>query len=252
MVTVRPSCEPNADLAYRARSRKNVAREQHCPGHPAGNKPFEFWRTSFLAWLVTTGLFGLFENVAGIPASLGEHAALAWVNDQIAEYFGIHSPSISEVVRMVLEWAPAAMLALICVSGWIYAFRVRRQPGHGASVSPAGPITPVALLPEQPPSQTANIDAIRARINRLASNGGLLLNNYSFVKDSSEDSRSKLIAWLIAASEVTPALMASGRTQFAEQITRAIDDPTSGPAYKKVQLVHAIMSELTGALADTG
>ena len=42
--------------------------------------------------------------------------------------------------------------------------------------------------------------------------------------------------------------MEMGRNRFAKQIGKAIDDPSSGAAYEKVQRVHAIMSELALAL----
>jgi hypothetical protein len=61
-----------------------------------------------------------------------------------------------------------------------------------------------------------------------------------------------LIAWLIAAGEITPGLVEIGRDHVAGQVTKAIDVPSSGAVYEKVQGLHAIMSELMRALPKIG
>ena len=115
-----------------------------------------------------------------------------------------------------------------------------------------------AALKERCPGHSARYDPKEAlarprfglpgRDGHLLSDGGSLLSTHSFTRDRSQDSRSKLIAWLIASGEIVPGLMEMRRNRFAKQIGKAIDDPSSGAAYEEVQRIHAIMSEMARAL----
>jgi hypothetical protein len=235
-------------LAYLVCLPKNAASEECGLGIQLSINPMSSWRARGWAFLAATGAFGLAGTAAEIPAKLGEHAALAWVNDQIAEHFGFRSPSVTDLVRVALVWGPASVLAAICVSGWVYALRLRREPSRATRTSPVDLPAPVPSPPAQPSRQAVDTEVLRGRIKDLLLDGDSLLSLYSFILDRSPDSRSKLMAWLISAGEITPGLVEMGRDHFAGQITKSIDDPSSGAVYEKVQRVHAILSELFRAL----
>jgi hypothetical protein len=92
-----------------------------------------------LAGLSVTIAFRLLEGLFGISERLGEHAAVAWINDRIAEGLGISGPSITQVVEFTLAWGPPTGLAMICLSGWLFAFHHWHK-----QQAPAAP-TPQAL-----------------------------------------------------------------------------------------------------------
>jgi hypothetical protein len=89
-------------------------------------------RKGFLGVLVV-GLTVFVHGLAAlldIPKLLGEHAVVAWIDDQIAEKFDIRSPTTDQVVQFVVTWAPAGTFAaLLFLAGWVgYALAHRKKP----------------------------------------------------------------------------------------------------------------------------
>jgi len=62
-----------------------------------------------------------------IPELLGEDAIAHWMDEQIADYFGWRSPTLSDVIGIATQWTPPAIAALVCFSGWLVALHYRRR-----------------------------------------------------------------------------------------------------------------------------
>lgn len=81
------------------------------------------WRRTILKSAIYVLLVPIVQAlmwVLHIPEMLGEHALVAWIDDRIAEKFGIRNPTVDQVVRFAVTWGPAALFAvLLLTAGWI-------------------------------------------------------------------------------------------------------------------------------------
>ena len=80
-----------------------------------------------IAYVVLVSVFQVILLALHIPEHLGEDAAAHWANEQIADRLGIASPTIEQVTSFILTWAPPALLALVCLSGWLFALRLHSR-----------------------------------------------------------------------------------------------------------------------------
>jgi hypothetical protein len=117
------------------------------------------------SYIVTTVAFYLFNSLLGVSEKLGEHAVVVWINDRIAETLGISSPSISKVVEFITAWGPPAVLAALCLSGWLFAFRAREKPLNHLPTGETMSDTETANLPtESNRSPTGGTGIVGARV----------------------------------------------------------------------------------------
>lgn len=107
----------------------------------------------FLAFVVLVPLLRFL--IVQIPLSLGVDAMTSWANGQIAEKLGISSPTLDQVITFLLRWAPAALLAVICVSGWIP--RLYRFSTRVPNAAPIGSIPEIQIAQLTPAPAPASV-----------------------------------------------------------------------------------------------
>ena len=201
------------------------------------------------------------EYFTNIAEKLGEHALIGWTNDKIAEVFHIRSPTIEELVSLGVQWAPSAILAAVCLSGWIYAFRLKTPPNKVAptSAKPEAfePVAPIKLAPGQvADSQSGdNFDQSKnglllERIKNHTRNGGNLLSQLSTMGDSTAANRAALAAWLTEAHEISDQIGATNRyPRYHNQLEQTIGtDLQQGKLYAKAERVQNLLKQLADSI----
>ena len=69
------------------------------------------------AIIIGVFLSPIFKLVLKVPLRIVEDAVAGWINRQISEAFGMTSPSLADIVKIVFEWGPAFLVALLI--GWL-------------------------------------------------------------------------------------------------------------------------------------
>jgi hypothetical protein len=109
---------------------------------------------NFISYAVLVPIIHALTELLHIPQILGEHAIVSWVDDKIAETFGVAAPTLDQVIVVMVNWGPPAALALLCLSGWIVALHVFTRRHVPLSVGQL----PSTVQPHQgSPTPTANI-----------------------------------------------------------------------------------------------
>jgi len=91
------------------------------------------WLKWVCGWVVFT-LIG--HYIWPLSEKLGEHALLNWIDERIAESFGIVGPSTEQMTEFVVSWSIPGLLAA-CVLLMIYtAYRVGGRKAQFAGAQP--------------------------------------------------------------------------------------------------------------------
>src|SRR5258708_68836 len=85
---------------------------------------------NFVIYVVLVPAWDIVLRLLRIPERLGEDAVVHWLNERIAEKVGIVSPTVEQVSSFLVEWVPPAVLALVCLSGWLVYLRQRWRRPH--------------------------------------------------------------------------------------------------------------------------
>jgi hypothetical protein len=159
-------------------------------------RPF-FVRGSILG-LAYFALVALFQFLlVRIPLILGTDAITSWVNGEIAEKLGISSPTLDQVITFLLRWAPAALLAFICVSGWIILFYRSRTKAPNVAPVDTGSQSPISQLGAPAPavlSPSCNEPPLPANARFRHGNKTYWGVPRRYTKDEAEDMRRELRA----------------------------------------------------------
>ena len=92
-----------------------------------------------------------------VPAKLTENAVTSWIDDRIAEFFGLSAPQLATVVDFLWAWGLPAILAILGI--WLYHLTYERwgrseqsiAPSEGASIVPSEGAMPNAVPIETRP-----------------------------------------------------------------------------------------------------
>jgi hypothetical protein len=107
---------------------------------------------NFVVYLVLVPAWEILLRLFRIPERLGEDAIVHWLNEQIAEKLGIASPTVEQVSGFAVEWLPPAVLALICLSGWLLYLHGHWRLPHGAPLTARTSEQLLAALPNDAPA----------------------------------------------------------------------------------------------------
>jgi hypothetical protein len=91
-------------------------------------------------------LWPLVKFVWTVAIKAGENAVLGWIDDRIAEAFGIKAPTVSAVLAVIWEWGPPLALALALIGG----FHWLRDHREAHANEPIAPLLPPDTDPEYP------------------------------------------------------------------------------------------------------